>query len=307
MQSVGARTANWDVGVDAEAVRRSASRAIVLPRFLRRFARILHRLDLKMPRALGLKALVALFIATAAAGIVIGGHGMTVASAVTAWAGFAIENVKITGQSETSEVDVLNALDIGTYPSLLTLDVEAAKARIEALPWVRHASLQKLFPDSVEIAVAERDPYAIWQHAGVASLIDVSGRIITDTVSDRYARLPRVVGEGAAGRATAFSALIAPFPAIAAHTRAGVFVSKNRWNVVLDNGMELMLPEEKAEAALAVIAALDQSRQILSREISAIDLREPGQMIVRLTEEGLVARKAALKEREKIARIRRNT
>jgi cell division protein FtsQ len=268
---------------------------------------LLHRLDLKMPRALGLKALIALFIATAAAGTIIGGHGMTVASAVTAWAGFAIESVRITGQSETSEVDVLNALDIGTYPSLLTLDVEAAKARIEALPWVKQATLKKLFPDSVEIAVAERDPYAIWQHGGVTSLVDVGGKVITDTVGDRYARLPRVVGEGAAEKAAAFAALIAPFPAIATHTRAGVFVSKTRWNVVLDNGMELMLPEAKPEAALAIIAALDQSQSILSREISAIDLRVSGPMIVRLTDEGLAARKAALKEREKIARSRRNT
>jgi cell division protein FtsQ len=293
--------------VDAEAVRRSATRAIVLPRFLRRPARLLHRLDLKMPRAFGLKALIALFIATAAAGTIIGGHGMTVASAVTAWAGFAIENVRITGQSETSEVDVLNALDIGTYPSLLTLDVEAAKARIEALPWVKQATLKKLFPDSVEIAVSERDPYAIWQHGGVTSLVDAAGKVITDTVGDRYARLPRVVGDGAGAKATAFAALIAPFPSIATHTRAGVFVSKTRWNVVLDNGMELMLPEAKPDAALAIIAALDQSQSILSREISAIDLRVPGPMIVRLTDEGLVARKAALKEREKIARSRRNT
>ena len=307
MQSVGARIGNWDVGVDAEAVRRSATRAIVLPRFLRRPARLLHRLDLKMPRAFGLKALIALFIATAAAGTIIGGHGMTVASAVTAWAGFAIENVRITGQSETSEVDVLNALDIGTYPSLLTLDVEAAKARIEALPWVKQATLKKLFPDSVEIAVSERDPYAIWQHGGVTSLVDAAGKVITDTVGDRYARLPRVVGDGAADKAAAFAALIAPFPSIATHTRAGVLVSKSRWNVVLDNGMELMLPEAKPDAALAIIAALDQSQSILSREISAIDLRVPGPMIVRLTDEGLVARKAALKEREKIARSRRNT
>ena len=304
MQSVGARIGNWDVGVDAEAVRRSASRAIVLPRFLRRPARLLHRLDLKMPRALGVKAMVALFIATAAAGTIIGGHGMTVASAVTAWAGFAIENVRITGQSETSEVDVLNALDIGTYPSLLTLDVEAAKARIEALPWVRQATLKKLFPDSVEIEVAERDPYALWQHGGVTSLVDAAGKVITDTVDERYARLPRVVGDGAAAKATAFAALIAPFPAIATRTRAGVLVSQSRWNVVLTNGMELMLPEEKPEAALAIIAALDQSQSILSREISAIDLRVPGPMIVRLTSEGLDARKAALKEREKIARRR---
>ena len=49
------------------------------------------------------------------------------------------------------------------------------------------------------------------------------------------------------------------------------------------------------------IAALDRDHAVLSRDIAALDLRLPGPMIVRLTDEGVVARKAALKERDKIA------
>ena len=288
--------------MDDETVRARASHHVVLPRFLRRPVRVLRRLDWKLPRHFGAKGLVALFLTTAVSGVVIGGHGMTVVSAATAWAGFAIENVKITGQSETSEVDVLAALDIGQYPSLLTLDVEAARARIEALPWVKQATLKKLFPDTVEIAVVERDPYAIWQHAGEVSLIDEAGKTITDRIDERYATLPRVVGTGAAEKAVAYTALVGNFPTIARQARAGILVSEDRWTIVLESGIELMLPAENPSAALAAIAALDRDHAVLSREISAIDLRQPGHLIVRLTDEGLVARKAALKEREKIAK-----
>jgi cell division protein FtsQ len=106
-------------------VRARASHHIVLPRFLRKPVRALRRVTL--PRHLGTKSVIALFLATAVGGTVVGGHGMEVLSAVTAAAGFRIENVKITGQTETSEVDVLHALDIGTYPSTLTLDLEDAR------------------------------------------------------------------------------------------------------------------------------------------------------------------------------------
>jgi cell division protein FtsQ len=281
-------------------VRARASHHIVLPRFLRRPVRALRRM--KLPRHLGTKSVIALFLVTAVGGTVVGGHGMTVLSAATAAVGFGIENVKITGQSETSEVDVLAALDIGQYPSTLTLDLEDAKARIEKLPWVKQATLKKLFPSTVEIAVREREPYALWQHDGTLSLIDDAGKAITDDIDDRYASLPKVVGNGAAEKATAYTTLIDQFPAIASQVRAGILVSEDRWTLVLANGIELMLPAEDPEKALATIAALDRDHAVLSREIAAIDLREPGHLIVRLTEAGVVAHDAALKEREKLAK-----
>ena len=305
MQSVADRA---DSLVDDEMVRARASHHIVLPRFLRRPVRALRRANWKLPRHLGTKSVAALFLATAVGGVIVGGHGMTVLSAVTAAVGFGIENVKITGQSDTSEVDVLHALDIGRYPSTLTLDLEDAKARIEALPWVKQATLKKLFPDTVEIAIVERDPYALWQHDGRLSLVDRVGKVITDDINDRYASLPQVVGIGAAEKATAFTALIDQFPTIAGQVRAGILVSENRWTIVLKSGIELMLPAEDPEKALATIAALDRDHAVLSREIAAIDLRQPDHLIVRMTEAGVVAHDAALKEREKIAkRGRTNT
>jgi cell division protein FtsQ len=292
----------------ADAVRANATRRIVLPRFLRRPVRVLRRLDWRLPPRIGLKSLAALFLATAVAGVVSGGHGTAVVSAVTAWSGFAIENVKITGQSETSEVDVLDSLQLGSFPSLLTFDVEAAKARVESLPWVAQATLRKLFPDTLEIAVVEREPYALWQHGGALSLIDDTGKVIADAFSDRYAALPRVVGPLAAEKATAYAALIESFPSIARRTRAGVLVSGERWTLVLDNGMQLMLPAAEPEKALAAIAELDRDHAVLSREIAALDFRLPDRMTVRLTDEGLAARKLLLKERDRTAsRGRTNT
>ena len=278
MQSLGV-SQDFAIADAARQVREQASRAFVLPRALRRPVRALSRVDWRLPRHAGVKALAVLFLATAVAGMVVGGHVMTVASAVTAWAGFGIENVKIAGQSQTSEIDVLNALDIGTYPSLLTLDVEAAKARIEALPWVKQATLRKLYPDAVDIEIVERDPYAVWEHGADTSLVDQSGKVITDTVSDRFASLPRVVGNGAAPRAAEYTNLIAAYPRIAGRTKAGIFVSGRRWNLILDNGIEVMLPEAHPEAALAILDTLEAEHQLLEREVAAIDLRDKDSLV----------------------------
>jgi len=296
---------NRDIAAVAGEAGARLLRGIVVPRVLRRPARALERLEMRLPRHFGVKAAIALFLTTAVAGTLIGGHGMTVVSALTAWSGFAIEEVRITGQSDASEVDVLDRLAIGPFPSLLTFDLDAAKARVEALPWVEQATLHKLYPNALEVRVSERAPFAIWQHDGALSLIDATGKVIVDHVAERYADLLLVVGAGAAERVGALMTLVDAHPEIAARVRAGVLVFGRRWTVVLDNGIELLLPEDDPAAALATIVSMNRTDALLSREVAAVDLRRPGRAILRLTEAGLAGRNALLKERDKAARVAR--
>jgi cell division protein FtsQ len=277
----------------------------VLPRFLRRWARGLQRREYKLPERFGLKAFAVFALVTVVAGAITGGRALDVVSSVSAWAGLAITEVKITGQSETSEVAVLDRLDIKHDPSLLTYDVDAARARIQLLPWVDQATIKKLFPNALEVTIAERTPFAIWQHGEELSLIDVSGKVITNAIDDRYAHLPFIVGSGAAERAREFVNLINGAPELAGKVRAGVLISGNRWNLVLDNGVEVMLPAADPAVALATVATLDAQKQLLSRAITTVDMRLPNQMIVRLDAQGFAARQDLLKERAKLARRQR--
>lgn len=272
---------------------------LVLPRFLRKPARILLRVDWRLPRHAGLKGMAILFGATAVAGMLVGGHTVTVVSALTAWSGLAIDEVKITGQSEASEVDVLDRLAIGSYPSIVTFDALAARERVEALPWVERVTIRKLYPGTLQVAIVEKEPFAIWQHDGVTSLIDKNGKAITDHIGPRYASLPMVVGEGADQRAGEFVALLKDFPSLMPQVKAGVLVSGRRWNVVLQNGIEIMLPEDDPLSALTQVVALNDGHGIFSREIAAVDLRLPNRLVFRLTETGYEAREKLLKERNK--------
>ncbi|HET7716324.1 MAG TPA: cell division protein FtsQ/DivIB [Bauldia sp.] len=274
-------------------------RKIVLPRFLRRPVRALSRLEWTPPKHAGLKLTVAFLLATAVSAMVLGGHTVAVASALTAWCGLGIDQVEIKGQSETSEVDVLTALALGSFPSIVTLDVTGAKERIESLPWVREATLRKVYPNKLLIEIKERKPFAIWQREGGFALIEKGGHLISNRVDARYADLPMVVGEGADVRAEEFVALMDEFPSLKPKVKAGVLVSGRRWNVLLANGIEIMLPEEDPASALIQAVALDDGHGVFSREIAAIDMRLPSRLVFRLTEEGAKARADILKEREK--------
>lgn len=291
MQTVGA-------GMAGEAAP-TGRRRLVLPRALRRPARILSRLDWEVPKHAGLKLAAGLLALTGVTGMVMGGHTLTVTSAVSAWCGLAIDQVEIKGQSETSEVDVLEKLALGDFPSIVTLDVTGARERIESLPWVKEATLRKVYPDTLQIELKEREPFAVWQRASGFALIEKGGRVISNQVGARYASLPMVVGEGADLRAEEFVALMEEFPSLKPEVKAGVLVSNRRWNVVLTNGVEIMLPEEDPAAALIQAVALDDGHGVFSREIAAIDMRLPNRLVFRLTEEGASSRAELLKQRDK--------
>jgi cell division protein FtsQ len=64
--------------------------------------------------------------------------------------------------------------------------------------------------------------------------------------------------------------------------KAAVRVGERRWNLRLANGVEVRLPEEGAEAALAELVRLDAKDNVLARDIKAIDLRFPDRFIVKL-------------------------
>jgi cell division protein FtsQ len=281
--------------------RRRLPRGVVLPRPLRRPARTLERLNWRLPRHLGLMAVGVLFAVTAGAGIVMGGHGPAVIGTLSAWSGLAVDEVRISGQSRTGELDVLSALDLGPYPSLITLDLDAARLRVEDLPWVKQAALRKRYPGLLEVEIAEREPFAVWRDGEKLWLINERGRPISDEVDARYAGLPMVVGAGAAARAQELTDLLAAVPSVGRRARAGVLVGERRWTIVLDDGVELMLPEDHPLDALRAVAALDARSGLLSRAITAVDLRLADRLVVRLEPAAASARAALLKARAHLA------
>ena len=88
--------------------------------------------------------------------------GSTDASLV--FVGFGIENVEITGHKETSELAILEKLEIAG--SLVAFDVAGAQERIAELPWVARATVRKFYPSTLSVLVEEREPFALWQRKG---------------------------------------------------------------------------------------------------------------------------------------------
>jgi len=249
-----------------------------------------------LPARAGTIGALTFLAATGWYGIILGGHASAFGDAIAQAAGFSIDQVRITGQRETDEVDVLAALAIPPGSSMFSYDLQAARQRVAEIPWVEQSSIRKLYPATLQISITERTPFALWQRGHVVSVIDRNGTVIDDYVAPRFARLPMIVGHGGQRRAAEFVALLDRFPTLRPRVQASVLVADRRWNLVLENGSEIRLPEKGAAEALAELVRLDSENALLSRDITAVDLRLKDRVVVRLSDEAASQREIMLKK-----------
>src|SRR5262249_43887366 len=160
------------------------------------------------------------------------------------------------------------------------------------------ATVQKLYPDRLQIAITEREPFALWQQNGRVFVVSDDGTVLEPYMAQHFTNLPLIVGQGAQLRAKEFLALLDRYPEVRSDVRALVLVAERRWNLRLRNGIDVRLPEADVERALAQLVALNRSDKLTSRDIVAVDLRMPGRVIVQLSDAAAAAREEALKAKK---------
>jgi cell division protein FtsQ len=207
--------------------------------------------------------------------------------------GFSVEAITISGLDELREDEVLAASGVGPADTLPFLDAEAVRKRLLALPLIENARVLKLYPDRLVIALEERKPFALWQRNGQLAIVAADGMVVDEIRDERFLDLPFVVGEGAETRLPEYARLLESAGPLKSRIRAGVLVSGRRWTLALTNGVEVKLPEREPDAALALLQKLQREARILDKDILSVDLRAPGRVAVRLSEEGAAARAAA--------------
>lgn len=260
-----------------------------------RASRAAHRRathGLRIPRGVGSSAAIAFMLVCAGTGFVLGGHydqmrmrQGSIPDMLARAFGFGVQHIGVSGNHELSQDEVVQLSGLQLTASLPFLDPKILQTKLSAVPMIAEATVTKLYPDRLLIDIRERVPYAIWQQDGQVQVISEDGTPI-ETLSDpRFLRLPHVVGPDANMRVKEFAALIDSVPDLRDQIRAGILVSKRRWTLKLQNGVDIKLPEIAPEAALKAFATIERAEGLTKRAVLAIDLRLPDRITVRLTEE----------------------
>jgi cell division protein FtsQ len=219
-----------------------------------------------------------LLIATVAVLYVTGVIHRTVAAVdgafntVAADAGFQIATVPLTGVRYANPDEISDKIGFRAGDSIFAVDPQTARQNLLSLDWVRDATISVLYPDSVIVHIIEKTPFALWQSDHGLFAVDRDGKPIATVEAARFKHLPLFFGEAPADASDLVEA-IGTHRAVAARVKAMQRVSGRRWNLVLDDGVLVKLPEDNWTRELGTLERLIVDNGVLERDIAEIDLR----------------------------------
>ena len=135
--------------------------------------------------------------------------------------------------------------------NFFTVNLETAQAAFERMPWVRSASLRRLWPNGIELELEEHRAAARWTpQDGEARLVSTRGEVF---MASSREPLPAFAGpEGSAPRVLARYQQFSESLAAIGHKPVAIHLSaREAWQLKLDDGVLLELGRDQPKHPLA--------------------------------------------------------
>jgi hypothetical protein len=105
---------------------------------------------------------------------------------------FAVDSVRVDGASRALAADVRRELRRYDGRSLVDVDASSIAQRIETLPAVRAATVDRAFPHTLRISVVPELPVAVLRRGTDSFLVSARGRVIAPVTRGAHHSLPRI-------------------------------------------------------------------------------------------------------------------
>jgi len=149
-------------------------------------------------------------------------------------------NIQAAGLAELSRADLLPVFGEDIGRNVFFVPLKERRRELEQIPWVEHATVMRVLPDQIRVAVVERQPVAFTQHGQQIGLVDANGVLLNmaaKTMAERHYSFPVVTG--------------------------------------IDPGDSADSRKERMAVYLRLMAELDADGKHYSEQISEIDLTDP--------------------------------
>ena len=193
---------------------------------------------------------------------------------------FALREIDVTGQvAHTTREQVDRLARQQLRGNFFTLDLEATRAVFRKLPWVRNATVRRVWPDRIDVMLEEHVALARWHDSG---LVNTHGELFEAAAE---AQLPVLAGpEGTEGEMTAQYRAFAQIIGIVGRVPVEVRLSERRaWQLKLDDGYVLELGRADLTERLARFTAVyARTVALLPPGAYRVDLRYPNGFALRM-------------------------
>ncbi|WP_421703668.1 cell division protein FtsQ/DivIB [Aliiroseovarius sp.] len=198
---------------------------------------------------------------------------------------FMVKLMVIEGATPVVDDAIRQLMPIEFPISSFDLDLEAMQAEVAALDVIEQVDLRVRPGGVLEVKVREREPVVLWRTSASLEMLDGTGHRVA-TISSRAGRadLPLLAGAGASDRVPEAMAILRAASPLRGKLRGLVRMGERRWDVVLEGEQRILLPEDNPVQALEQVLALDQAQELLARDLTVIDMRNPSRPTLRMSQ-----------------------
>ena len=189
--------------------------------------------------------------------------------------------ISIQNVSKNLKKTIRDTIPVNLPVSSLDLDLRNIRETIESLEAVSSVDVRIIAGGILKVDIVERLPKFVWRNSEGLFLIDKVGTIVRK-IENRVERsdLIFLTGVGASIRIDEVMVLLDLMKQFEGRIVAFSRISQDRWNIILDQNQMILLPSESPELAVRKFLTLNETQDILNRDISRIDLRNQKRLTV---------------------------
>jgi cell division protein FtsQ len=170
--------------------------------------------------------------------------------------------------------------------NFFTVNLDAIRAHYESVPWVRRASIRRVWPNHLSVAIEEHQPMAVW---GDAKLVNTFGELYSASITQAEEDGPLPVLRGPDGNEALvihrFEDLRRWLSVLGRTPETVALSSRHAWTVTLDDETRLLLGRDQnvsiEERVKRWAAVFPRVQERLDRKAEVIDLRYPNGFAIR--------------------------
>ncbi len=161
------------------------------------------------------------------------------------------EDIQATGLVEVSRAQMMPVFGEDMGRNIFFVPIDARRKQLEQIPWVERATVMRVLPDQIRVAVVERQPVAFTRHREEIGLVDANGVLLNmapESMARHHYSFPVLTG--------------------------------------IDAGDSADSRKERVDVYMRMMAELDADGKHNSEQISEIDLTDPEDARVLMPEQG---------------------
>jgi cell division protein FtsQ len=160
------------------------------------------------------------------------------------------QSIQIAGNSRLTSPQLLSVFGEDVERNIFNIPLAQRRAQLESLPWVEHATVMRLLPNRVRVAIVERTPVAFVRQGPEIGLVDANGVLLN---------LPGAGLEDASGQPDARTAPHYSFPVLTG----------------ISGEDPLSTRAARMKIYMGFVAALDAAGENISHRLSEVDVSNP--------------------------------